>query len=111
VGKLVRDKIPDIIRKDGRISRVITLTDEDYRTALSLKLQEEVDDLLAADGSGAVLEEAADILEVLSAIFVEHGATLDSIIEVARRKRGQRGGFEMRIWLESADTTQEPTNR
>lgn len=52
----------------------------------------------------------ADILEVLSAIVVEHDATLGSAIEVARDTREQRGGFKMRLWLESPDATEELTS-
>ena len=111
MGKLVRDKIPDLIRLDGRAPHVIALTDQDYRNALSQKLRQEVYELLAADGKIAVLGEVADILEVLSAIVVEHGATLGSAIEVARYKREQRGGFKIRLWLESPDTTEELTSR
>jgi predicted house-cleaning noncanonical NTP pyrophosphatase (MazG superfamily) len=50
-----------------------------------------------------VSEEAADILEVLTAIAAEQGATLDTIVEVARRKRAERGGFDMRLWLDRID--------
>jgi predicted house-cleaning noncanonical NTP pyrophosphatase (MazG superfamily) len=102
MGKLVRDKIPDIIRASGRTPRVTTLGTHDYRTALCAKLREEVAELLAAHGAD-VIEEAADILEVLTAIVAEHGATIDSIVDIARSKREQRGGFEMRLWLESVD--------
>ena len=105
MGKLVRDKIPDIIRASGRTPRVTTLGTHDYRTALCDKLREEVTELLAADGAD-VIEEAADILEVLTAIAAEHGATIDSIVDIARRKREQRGGFEMRLWLESVESAE-----
>src|SRR5450755_924221 len=48
VGKLVRDKIPGIIRASGRTPFVTTLTTDEYRTALTEKLREEVGELLAA---------------------------------------------------------------
>lgn len=56
MGKLVRDKIPDLVRLDGRAPHVIALTDRDYRNALSQQLRDEVDELLGADGKIAVLD-------------------------------------------------------
>jgi predicted house-cleaning noncanonical NTP pyrophosphatase (MazG superfamily) len=107
VGKLVRDGIPSIIRGVGRVADVRALDTEDFRAALGDKLVEEVAELRAAGDADAVVEEAADVLEVLLAIVAEHGATLDSIVDIARRKRVERGGFAMRVWLENAD--QAPT--
>jgi predicted house-cleaning noncanonical NTP pyrophosphatase (MazG superfamily) len=103
VGKLVRDGIPGIIRSAGRVADVRRLDTEDFRAALGDKLVEEVTELRAARDAYAVFEEAADVLEVLLAIVAEHGANLDSIVDIARRKRVERGGFAMRVWPESAD--------
>ena len=76
----------------------------DYRAALLDKLHEEVAELACgASDADAVIEEAADVLEVLTAIAAEHGATLDSIVDVARSKRAERGGFDMRLWLDGVD--------
>lgn len=100
VGKLVRDRIPEIIRHSGRVPIVKTLARDAYRTALIDKLYEEVGELTAAESANAVIEEAADIFEVLSAVAAEHGARINDVIEVACRKRSARGGFELRVWLE-----------
>jgi hypothetical protein len=51
-----------------------------------------------------MLEEAGDVLEVLTAIAVDQGATLDSIVEAARKKRAERGGFTKRLWLDGVGT-------
>jgi predicted house-cleaning noncanonical NTP pyrophosphatase (MazG superfamily) len=107
VGKLVRDGIPSIIRSAERVADVRALDTDDFRAALGDKLVEEVAELRAAGDADAVVEEAADVLEILLAIVAEHGATLDSIVDIARRKRVERGGFTMRVWLENAD--QAPT--
>jgi predicted house-cleaning noncanonical NTP pyrophosphatase (MazG superfamily) len=45
------------------------------------------------------VEEAADILEVVVAITAGYGATLEDILDVAQRKRTERGGFELRLSL------------
>ncbi len=103
MGKLVRDKIPDIIRASGRTPVVTTLDTDAYRTALTDKLHEEVAELIAAKDAHAVIEEAADIVEVLAAIAAGYGASIDGIVDVARRKRVKRGGFDMRLWLNGVD--------
>lgn len=103
MGKLVRDKIPALIRASGRLPRVKTLSAGPYREALIDKLREETAELAAEQTSEAVLAEAADVLEVLAAIAADHGATLDTIVGIARTKRMERGGFCMRLWLDGVD--------
>ena len=103
MGKLVRDKIPDMIRASGRTPHVRTLSIEEYRTALLDKLREEVAELIAAATRDAVIEEAADVLEVLTAIAAGYGGTVDNIVGVARSKRAERGGFDMRLRLDGVD--------
>ncbi|MBE1548125.1 hypothetical protein GGC64_002133 [Mycobacterium sp. OAS707] len=41
--------------------------------------------------------------EVLAAIAVEHGAALATIVDIARVKRDERGGFDLRLWLDGVD--------
>jgi predicted house-cleaning noncanonical NTP pyrophosphatase (MazG superfamily) len=103
MGKLVRDKIPEIIRRSGRTPRVTTLDEQAYRTALYDKLREEAAELRVARRREEVIDELADLLEVVVALAATHDVTLDAIIEAARRKRADRGGFEMRLWLEDTD--------
>src|SRR5690606_342167 len=68
MGKLVRDKIPEFIRASGRTPHVSALSPSAYREALIDKLREEAAELQAAQTGEALLEEAADVLEVLAAI-------------------------------------------
>lgn len=103
VGKLVRDKIPDIIRASGRTPRVTTLAAGTYRAALHEKLREEVDELIAATTTESLIEEAADVLEVLQAIAVEHGVTLADIVDAGHHKRTEAGGFGKRLYLDGVD--------
>lgn len=99
MGKLVRDKIPDIIRASGRTPRVTTLTSRDFRIALKDKLNEEIAELVAASNTDAVVEEAADVIEVLIALAGEWGVSFDNILKAAQRKRTERGGFGGRLWV------------
>jgi predicted house-cleaning noncanonical NTP pyrophosphatase (MazG superfamily) len=97
--------VPDIIRASGRTPDVSTLPTDAFQIALRDKLREEVAELLAAQRADDVVVEAADVLEVLAAMAAQH-CGFDRIIEIARRKRQDRGGFDKRLWLEGVDTAE-----
>ena len=98
-GKLVRDKIPDVIKRDGGRCDIKVLTKvldrEEWLPALIDKLGEEVAEFAASQA----LEELADIVEVIRGILGAQGLTWDSLEETRRIKADERGGFEERIWL------------
>jgi predicted house-cleaning noncanonical NTP pyrophosphatase (MazG superfamily) len=100
VGKLVRDRIPEIIEADGRVPMRRTLTEDEYGDALLAKLQEEASELAGAAPADR-LEEAADVYEVLLALVAHTGHSLEDLTRAADRKRTERGGFLGRVWLES----------
>ena len=97
--KLVRDKIPKIIEADGKTCKTRILSDSEYMVALEAKLNEEVAEY-QADKS---LEEMADVLEVLRAICVARGYSLEELEEVRAKKADERGGFGEKIFLESVE--------
>jgi predicted house-cleaning noncanonical NTP pyrophosphatase (MazG superfamily) len=101
VGKLVRDKIHQIIRRSGRQASVRVLNEAEYRVALNAKLQEEVTELRDATSSASLAEELADVLEVLQAIAVLNKLTWHDVEQRAQSKRNERGGFSERLFLES----------
>ncbi|WP_408637583.1 nucleoside triphosphate pyrophosphohydrolase [Nocardia terpenica] len=100
MGKLVRDRIPEIIRANGDTPRSYVLDAHAYEIALHEKLLEEAAELREADNRGDRLGEAADVLEVLVAMGEFYGFTLDEVRRVAADKAGERGGFRGRVWLE-----------
>jgi predicted house-cleaning noncanonical NTP pyrophosphatase (MazG superfamily) len=99
MGKLVRDRIPDLIRASGREPSIRVLDGEEYRRALHAKLTEESRELQSAAESDR-LEEMADVLEVLLALGELDGVGLEEVAERAAEKKLDRGGFSARIWLE-----------
>jgi predicted house-cleaning noncanonical NTP pyrophosphatase (MazG superfamily) len=96
MSKLVRDRIPDIIRAEGKIPSVTYIAGIEYGEKLEDKLYEEVEELLSSDAS--VVEEAADILEVCIAL-VMHKEKLNrteafkQIHTALSDKHERRGGF------------------
>ncbi|MBE6711193.1 MAG: phosphoribosyl-ATP pyrophosphohydrolase [Ruminococcaceae bacterium] len=94
--KLIRDRIPEIIAKNGQTARVRVLTDEEYLAKLDEKLGEELAEYLA-DGN---IEELADLLEVLYAAALARGTTAEQLDEIRRKKAEERGAFAEKLLLE-----------
>lgn len=93
--KLVRDRIPEIIEASGARCKTEILADEEYIAMLDRKLDEELAEY-RADHS---IEELADLLEVIRAVAVARGYTLDELEAVRASKAKKRGGFSKRIFL------------
>lgn len=93
--KLVRDKIPEIIEADGKTCKTKILSDEEYIAALETKLNEEVAEYQADKN----LEEMADVLEVLQAICIARGYSLNDLEEMKAKKANERGGFKKKMFL------------
>lgn len=101
-GKLVRDLIPELIRKDGRDPQVRYLSGEALVTALRTKLCEEAQEAAEAGSRKQLVEELADVREVMFALMAAEGITEQEIIEVATVKVHHRGAFTLGAWLEDS---------
>ena len=93
--KLVRDRIPDIIKADGKTCVTEILPDEQYLEMLDTKLSEE----LAEYQESKSLEELADLLEVMRAVVKARGRTWEQLEQVRADKAAKRGSFEKKILL------------
>ncbi|MAH43283.1 phosphoribosyl-ATP pyrophosphohydrolase [archaeon] len=93
--KLVRDKIPEIIKNDDKVPVVHTALDEEYSRKLKEKLVEEVNEYL---GSGKE-EELADILEVVFALSDFKNIPKDVLEKIRKDKKEKRGSFSKKIIL------------
>ncbi len=96
--KLVRDRIPEIIRQDGRQCEIRVLSEEDYVQALKEKLVEESQEAARADEVG-IVRELADLYEVIDAIIAAQSIDRQEILAKQRQRRLTRGAFEERIFL------------
>ena len=96
MGKLVRDKIPQIIEASGKKPIIRVLNDVEYLFELDRKLLEEIEEFKASRS----IEELADILEVLFAYVDFYEYNIDELYKVFKEKHNARGGFINRIfWL------------
>ena len=79
--KLVRDKIPAIIKENGKKCKTKSLKPKDIEKYYRAKVLEEMDELF----EDPCPEEMADLME--------------DVIEVKHTKRDERGGFEKGVIL------------
>lgn len=103
--KLVRDKIPEIIKNSGQTPVYRKITGDELEAAAKQKLREEVEEFLASDMD---IEEMADIFEVIGLLMDINGWTYDQVGQVQLDKEKSRGGFYEGIFLEY--TEEKSTN-
>ena len=94
--KLVRDKIPEIIKKNNETPITRVLDDKEYLKELNIKIQEELKEYLE---SGDV-EELADLEEVLRAILDVKNISYEEFEEIRNKKVEKSGAFKEKIYLE-----------
>ncbi len=97
--KLVRDRIPEIIAKDGRKARTHVAGKEEFEKRLGEKLKEEAIEFYVSGKE----EELADLLEVIHAICKSKGITMEELEMIRAEKARERGSFENRIVLDGVD--------
>jgi predicted house-cleaning noncanonical NTP pyrophosphatase (MazG superfamily) len=97
--KLVRDRIPEVIRDNGETPHTHTESGEDYERRLADKLVEEATEYRE---SGA-LEELADVLAVLDALCAYRGLSRERLDEKRAEKAADRGGFTDGIVLDHVE--------
>jgi predicted house-cleaning noncanonical NTP pyrophosphatase (MazG superfamily) len=92
--KLVRDRIPDIIKNSGNHCETRILSDPEYQTALRQKLIEE-----ATEAATASPEQLVDLYEVIDALIAVTEIDQATILSQQRKRREERGGFSAKIQL------------
>jgi len=99
-GKLVRDLVPELIRESGRYPQVRHLSGRELMDALAAKLQEEAREAAEAIvDRDHLLEELADVYEVMQALMALHGIQWRDVVGEADTKAQRRGRFETGAWL------------
>ncbi len=98
-GKLVRDRVPEIIIGRGEAATWHIADQEEYDRLLREKLSEEVAETLANPS----LTEFSDVLEVIDAMAQAKGLTFDDVLKAKQERAEKRGGFTKRMILDTAD--------
>ena len=93
--KLVRDRIPEIIKSDGKTCIIETLSDTQYLEMLDAELNEELSEYQESKS----LKELADMLEVMRAVVNARGWTWEQLEQIRQEKAAKRSCFEKKILL------------
>lgn len=91
--KLVRDRIPELIKAEGRIPIIKELTGRALTTRLYDKLVEEHAEFLGAKSTESKVEEMADMIEVIMALAKQYGIDEAELLDSVKTKRAERGAF------------------
>ena len=116
--KLVRDKIPNILIKQGKAFKCHTVTGQELQTALSCKVLEEAKEVneaaqdFAIKGENAnignppnarknqLVRELADLMEATFALMKAFNISADTVKKEMAYKSNTRGKFNDGIYLE-----------
>lgn len=96
--KLVRDMIPEIIRKKGGTPVTHIADEKEYWEKLKEKLIEELEEFKKDESP----EEFADLLEVIEAIANYKKFDRGEVEKIREKKAGERGRFKERIILDES---------
>ena len=103
--KLIRDRIPEIIEKNGKNYKTSVLSDSEFLDALFDKLLEESKEACEARTGepGDIEKEISDIYEIIDTVINVLNLDKESILELQSERRNARGGFKNQlklIWVE-----------
>lgn len=100
--KLVRDGLPVIIaRQTGQRVSVAYAPATEMRGLLLAKLVEEAREAQAAGGGEDLLDEMADVFEVLRTIAQQYNGGWEWVVQRADKKAADRGAFALGIVLDA----------
>jgi predicted house-cleaning noncanonical NTP pyrophosphatase (MazG superfamily) len=98
VDKLIRDKLPQIMRASGIQVFERAMEKDEYLKRLKDKLLEEAKEVIASGSEKEMREELADLLEVMLSLAKAYGMEFADIQQAAEQKRADKGGFDNRIY-------------
>ena len=88
--KLVRDKIPEIIKDEYGYVDFYKADKKEFKKFLFEKLIEESDEVYEAKNKIELMEEIADLLEVIYAILKNENISLEEIEQIRKEKLEKR---------------------
>ena len=97
--KLVRDNIPEMIKDKGESVYISNLNGDELLRALRYKLVEECFEVLDALDPDEILEELADVSEVIDGILSFLKFKKSKLLQKQKQKKEKVGGFEEGVVL------------
>ena len=97
--KLIRDRIPEIIKEAGWLPAVKILKKSEFLNAIKKKVFEEAGELIQSKDKKGIVDEIVDIQELLDVLAAEIKLTKSELKKLQADKRKKRGGFKKRLFL------------
>lgn len=101
--KLVRDKIPELIIKSGRIPKYDVLKGDEILVGISSKFTEELLELKQAKTHEHRVEELADVYEVFLALKEYYDIDWKELEKKVAKKKIEKGSFSKNYILYSVE--------
>lgn len=102
--KLGRDNMKELFKKDNCDLKFHIIDDnEEYLEILTQKIVEELEEVFDCETKEEVIEELADLEQVMIAFRKLIHVTREEVETVRKEKEKTHGGFEKRVYLEYAD--------
>lgn len=96
--KLIRDKIPQIIKANKGKYEVRIMAEDEFNRELKKKLIEEAKEVIGIE-KDELSKELADVLELIKSIAESENISFDLIEQKQKQRRKERGGFKKRLFL------------
>jgi predicted house-cleaning noncanonical NTP pyrophosphatase (MazG superfamily) len=109
IGKLIRDRMIDAMHRQGLETFERVMEEQEFKTRLLDKLVEEASEVRGAKKRAELIEELADVHEVLLAIEAIYDLDREQIEHHRRNKHAQYGGFDGRIYNEAVEVNEDNT--
>lgn len=105
--KLVRDNIWGWHEQSGHVVRGQKLTGANLRKKLSEKLHEEVDEVALAASRQELIEEIADVRQILDDLSAEEAISEAEIVAAQTKKLAKKGGFREGRYIDTVTIPNE----
>lgn len=99
VQKLVRDKMPEMMGSQNVREFKYIMNDVEFNEKLKEKLLEESTEVKLAKNKEELVEELADVMEVINSLCKVNNITLEQVEKSRIEKHAKRGGFDNKIFL------------
>lgn len=107
MNKLIRDQIPGLMLAKGIVMHNRVMDQEEFIQKLKDKLLEECQEVNQSHTAEELLEELADVLEVVYALSSALDLPIEQVEKKRIEKRKQKGGFEGKIFNHHVDIDEE----
>lgn len=105
--KLVRDNIPGWHVKNGHTVRGRQLEGEELKVSLCQKLHEEADEVSGALSREELIEELADVQQVLRDLCEAQGIAFSEVQAAMEQKAARKGGFSQGEYIDTVTIPDE----